>query len=324
MRAWSVARAGGPEMLVRADLPQPVPEAGEVVLEVAAAALNFSDLLMIGGRYQVRPPLPFVPGQEIAGRIAAVGAGSRRGVGERVASKVTWGGFAEYAVARDDMLIPLPAGLSLGDGATLPVVWPTAWLALFERARLVAGETVLVHAAAGGVGSAAVQLACAAGATVIAGVGDDSKRTLAHAAGAAQVVVTAEERWPDAVRALTGGRGPDVVFDPVGGAVAEPSLELLARDGRYLVVGFAGGGVPKFPGHRLLLKNASALGVYWSHEHDGEKIAHAVADILRRHALGQLRIVASRRYAFDALPAALADLAARRTTGKCVLMVGDE
>lgn len=324
MKAWRIEEPRGIAALELAELPLPQPGADEVVIEVHAAALNFSDLLMAAGRYQVRPPLPFVPGQEIAGRVAAAGPGSTRRVGDRVATKVEWGGFAQYARARDDMLIPLPDAMPFDAGATLPVVWPTAWIALFQRARIAPGETVLVHAAAGGVGLAAVQLAHATRARVIAGVGDEAKAELARAAGADAVVVTRGSEWAAHVAELTGRRGPDIVFDPVGGDLAEPSLKLLARNGRYLVVGFAGGAIPQLPAHRLLLRNASALGVYWSHDEDGPLVALAVDKVLELWRDGTVRIEASRSYAFAALPAALDDLAARRTTGKCVLAVKEE
>lgn len=324
MKAWIAEKTGGIEALARGESPTPAPGTGEVLVDVHACGLNFSDLLMAAGQYQVRPPLPFVPGQEIAGRIAAVAPGASRKVGERVAAKVLWGGFAQSAIAKEDMLIALPDAMSYAAGATLPVVWPTAWIALRDRARLAAGETVLVHAAAGGVGLAAVQLAKAAGATVIAGVGDEQKARFALEAGAAHTVVTRGADWPARVSELTGGRGPDVVFDPVGGAIAQASLKAIARNGRLLVVGFASGEIPRLAANRLLLKNASALGVYWSHEQDGPLVARSVAEIMRLWEAGKLRIEASRTYPFDMLRTALADLSARRTTGKCVLEIKEE
>jgi NADPH2:quinone reductase len=324
MRAWRATAATGPAGLALSDIPPPDPAPGEVLVEVHAAGLNFSDLLMTSGTYQVKPPLPFTAGQEIAGRIVRAGSESRWREGQRVAAKVTWGAFAETAPVRESMLIALPADLPYSGGATLPVVWPTSWIALFERARLRAGETLLVHAAAGGVGLAAVQLACAAGASVIAGVGDDAKAAQVLGAGAAQGVNTRDPAWTKQVMAATGGRGADVVFDPVGAELADASLKCLARNGRYLIVGFAGGRIPELRANRLLLKNASALGVYWSHEEDGELVARALADILARRASGQLRIEASTTYPFSGLREALADLAARRTTGKCVLKVREE
>jgi NADPH2:quinone reductase len=320
MRAWQNERAAGYEHLAIAELALPEPAAGEVLVEVQACGLNFSDLLMLSGTYQVKPPLPFIAGQEIAGRIVRVPAGSAWRTGQRVASKVLWGGFAEYACTRDEMLIALPEGMSYAAGATLPVVWPTAWIALFERARLRAGETVLVHAAAGGVGLAAVQLAREAGAVVIAGVGTEAKASVAREAGAAHTVDTRSPAWIDEVARLTQGKGADVIFDPVGADLAEPSLKSLARDGRYLIVGFAGGKIPALPAGRLLLKNASALGVYWSHDRDRELVARALDSVLTSWKAGKLKIEASTMYPFDKLREALADLAARRTIGKCVLV----
>ena len=324
MKAWRVERIGGIEALSLCEVATPLPGPGEVLVEVHACGLNFSDLLMAAGRYQVRPPLPFVPGQEISGRIAAIGPGSSGKIGDRVATKVLWGGFAAGALARESMLIAIPESMPFSAGATLPVVWPTAWIALFDRARLVAGETVLVHAAAGGVGLAAVQLAHAAGAKVIAGVGDRDKAGLAEAAGAAHVVLTRSEDWQSQVTALTDGRGVEVVFDSVGGEIADASLKVLARNGRFLIVGFASGQIPKLSANRLLLKNASALGVYWSHELDCPLVARSVSEVLALWSAGKVRIEASRAYAFDKLKVALADLEGRRTTGKCVLEVMEE
>jgi NADPH2:quinone reductase len=310
MRAWHAAHAGGYEQLELHELPKPAPAPHEVLVEVRACGINFSDLLMAAGAYQVKPPLPFVPGQEIAGRVASTG--------QRVAAKVLWGGFAEYAAARSDMLIALPDEMSYAAGATLPVVWPTAWIALFDRARLQRGETVLVHAAAGGVGLAAVQLAREAGGKVIAGVGDDAKAVVAREAGAAQVVNTRAAKWHEQVGA------PDVIFDPVGGELAEPSLKCLARNGRYLVVGFAGGRITELRANRLLLKNASALGVYWSHDRDGELIKRALDAVFASWRAGRVRIEPMARYPFEKLRDALGDLAARRTTGKSVLVLKEE
>lgn len=324
MKAWRVEATHGIEALAQAETLEPEPKPGFVVVDVHACGLNFSDLLMAAGQYQVRPPVPFVPGQEIAGRIVAVAPGSARKAGERVAAKVVWGGFAERAIAREDMLIPLPDAMPFSAGATLPVVWPTAWIALFDRARLVAGESVLVHAAAGGAGLAAVQLAKAVGAIVIAGVGDEAKAALALEAGASHAVVTRMADWTSRVAALTGGRGPDVVFDPVGGEIAEASLKVIARNGRFLVVGFAGGAIPRLAANLLLLKNASALGVYWSHEEDGPLVARSLEVILALWSSGKVRIEASRTYPFDMLRSGLADLAGRRTSGKCVLEVKKE
>ena len=324
MKAWRVDRPDGIEAIQACELESPALAPGEVLIDVHACGINFSDLLMVSGRYQIRPDPPFIPGQEIAGRIAAVGAGARHKVGERVATKVLWGGFATQVAAREDMLVRLPATMSYRAGATLPVIWPTAWIALFERARIAAGESVLVLAAAGGVGSAAVQLAAAAGCMVIAAVGAADKAATALAAGATHTVVTSQAEWPARVASLTAGRGPDVIFDPVGGAIAESGLKLIARNGRYLVVGFASGEIPRLAANRLLLKNASALGVYWSHELDGPLVARAMSTLFDLWAAGRIRVEAGRVYGFGELKIALADLAARRSIGKSVLEIAEE
>lgn len=324
MRAWQAANHGGPEALALVELECPKASAGGVVVEVGAAALNFSDLLMVRGAYQVAPPLPFVPGQEIAGVVAETAARSGFEVGERVATKVLWGGFAEYALAREDMLIRCPASIELTAAATLPVVWPTAWIALHECARLRRGETVLVHAAAGGVGLAAVQLARLAGARVIALIGDAEKAAACRDAGAETVVEYAEPGWTERVNALTAGRGVDVVLDSVGGEATDASLRCLARHGRLLVVGFSSGRIPELRANRLLLRAASAHGVYWSHDHDRPLVERAVAELLRLAVGGEIRLTAHRVFPFEALPRALADLAARKTVGKTVVGVRPE
>jgi NADPH2:quinone reductase len=321
MRAWRVMQHGGPERAALAELERPRPATREVLVEVRAAALNFADLLMIRGAYQVAPPLPFIPGQEVAGTIVETTPGSAFEPGDRVATKVLWGGFAEYARAREDMLIRLPEAVAFTDGATLPVVWPTAWIALHECARLAAGETVLVHAAAGGLGLATVQLARLAGARVIGLVGDRAKVAACRDAGAETVLEYADARWPDAVKTLTDGRGVDVALDSVGGVATESSVRCLARRGRLLVAGFSSGEVPEIRANRLLLRAASAHGVYWSHEHDGPLVARAVAEVLALAGRGEIRLAAGRTYPFEALPQALADLAARATVGKSVLHI---
>lgn len=319
MKAWRCAGAGGLQDLGLADVPPPAAGAGEIVVQVAAGALNFSDLLMLRGVYQVRPPLPFVPGQEIAGTVSADTARFRRG--DRVAGKVLWGGFAEQTVAREDMLIRLPQDVPFAEGASLPVIWPTAWIALHDRARIREGETVLVHAAAGGVGAAAVQLARTAGGRVFATVGGADKLALCRELGAEEVFDYRAGPWLEPLLARTGGRGVDIVFDPVGGEITDLSVKSLARNGRLLIVGFAGGAIPAIKANRLLLKNASALGVYWSHDTDAALVARALEDVLALRSAGRIRLLIGQRYRFADLPRALADLEARRTTGKSVIMM---
>ena len=317
MKAWRSAKAGGLDDLALVDLPVPIPGKDEVLVRLAAGALNFSDLLMVSGTYQVRPTPPFIPGQEIAG-VVAEDAGSFR-KGDRVASKVLWGGFAEFVAVRQDMAVRLPESLSFAEGACLPVTWPTAWIALHDRARLQAGETVLVHAGAGGVGAAAVQLARAAGARVLATAGGPDKVALCRELGAEAAFDYRAGPWLDPFLAHTGGRGADVVVDPVGGEVADLSMKALARNGRFLIVGFSSGAIPSIRANRLLLKNASALGVYWSHDVDGPLIERAIGEVLTLKADGRLRFLVGREYPFADLPLALRELAGRRSVGKSIL-----
>lgn len=319
MKAWQCGHGGGREDLSLVELAPARAGAGEAVIRVAAAALNFSDLLMLRGAYQVRPPLPFVPGQEIAGMVSADSALFR--AGDRVAGKVLWGGFAEQAVAREDMLVRLPRDVPFVEGASLPVIWPTAWIALHARAQLRAGETVLVHAAAGGVGAAAVQLARVAGARVFATAGGADKLALCRELGAEEAFDYRAGPWLEPLLACTGGRGVDVVFDPVGGEITELSVRALARNGRLLIVGFACGEIHAIKANRLLLRNASALGVYWSHDQDGALVARALEDVLALRDARKIRLLVGRRYPFGELARALADLEGRSTTGKSVLMV---
>jgi NADPH2:quinone reductase len=320
MAAWSIGKPDGIGTLVRTRVRVPVPGAGECLLRVRAAALNFSDVLMAQGRYQIKPPPPFIPGQEIAGEVAATGQGSRLQLGDRIATKVVWGGFAQYAVVRDTMAIVVPDSLDFPAAATLPVVWPTAWIALHERALLKRGQTVLVHAAAGGVGLAALQLAHAAGARAIALVGSRAKFDACREAGADDVLST-DDPWVDLVR---GYGGADVVVDTVGGEATLDSLRCINRGARLLLVGFSSGTIPQIPANRLLMKNASALGVYWSHDWSLDLVERATADLLDLNDRGAIRLKASRTYSFDQLPQALNDLLERRTVGKSVLLVSHD
>ena len=304
-----------------ADLPSPEAAAGRSLVRVEAAALNFSDLLMIRGQYQVRPDLPFTPGQEVAGTVVEPAPGSGFKAGDRTASKVFWGGFAELVAVPDEMMIPIPDGMDAAEAAALPVVYTTAWIALHHRAALQQGETVLVHSAAGGVGHAAVQIAAAAGARVLATAGGPEKLALARAAGAADAFDYRTDDWLEAVKRETGGDGADVILDPVGGEVATHSLRCIAWGGRLLIIGFASGDIPELSAARLLIKNAAALGVYWSHERDLPLVRRATDAILTLYADGKIKPLVGARYRFEDAPQALADLDHRKTTGKVILEI---
>jgi NADPH2:quinone reductase len=322
MKAWIVEDTAAEPPLRWGEAPAPAPQPGKSLVRVEAAALNFSDLLMLRGKYQVRPPLPFTPGQEIAGTVIATAPGSRLGAGQRIASKVVWGGFAEQVLVEDAMAIAVPDAMPLAEAAALPVVYPTAHIGLVNFGRLARGETVLVHAAAGGVGLAAVEIAAARGARVLATVGDASKAAPAREHGAAEVLDYADPGWVERVKALTGGKGADVIFDSVGGAVTEQSLRCLAHGGRLLIVGFSSGTIPAIPANRLLLRAAAAIGVYWSHERDGALVEAALREIFALHAAGKVRPSVDTRFALAELPQALAALQSRQSVGKIVLRVG--
>jgi NADPH2:quinone reductase len=323
MRCWQSGEPGLDGLaLVAAPRPQPGPD--QALIRVEAAALNFSDLLMLEDRYQVRPPRPFVPGQEVAGTVAEVGERSGLAPGDRIASKVTWGGLAEYALVRGDMAIRIPAGMPMAAAATLPVVYTTAMVALTERTVVRPGETVLVLAAAGGVGLASVEIARHLGARVIAAAGGVDKCAAARAHGADEAVDYRREAWGEVVKKLTGGRGVDVVVDPVGGPLSSMALRLLARDGRLLIVGFSSGDIPQIPANRLLLRRLSAIGVYWSHDDDGPLLARMTKELTRLFAAGAIKPRIAASHAFEELPAALAALSGRETVGKVVLTLATE
>ncbi|ANX05382.1 NADPH:quinone oxidoreductase family protein [Immundisolibacter cernigliae] len=325
MNAWLVRDWCTPEQMQWTDLPLPEPGPGQVRIKIAAAALNFLDTLMIGGRYQERPPLPFAPGVELSGTVDAVGTDAALTVGDRVCGLVGHGAFAEYACVDAGDLYRVPDAVDLVDAAALPVVYGTAHHALLERGRLQAGETLLVLAAAGGVGLATVQLGRALGLRVLAAAGGPDKCALCLEHGAEQAVDYREPTWAEQVKAATDGRGVDAVLDPVGGDYTGQALRLLAFGGRLLIVGFAAGAIPEIPANRLLLKDLSALGVIWGAWRRRNRPAAAVQmatlfELWRQGAIAPL--VSERRPLRDA-PQAIADLGARRTTGKVLLIPED-
>jgi NADPH2:quinone reductase len=323
MRAWT-SPVPGLDRLERVEVARPAFQDHEALVRVETAALNFSDLLMIDDRYQVRPPRPFIPGQEVCGTIVAAGAGSGLTAGQRVASKVLWGGFADLVAVRGDMAIPVPDGMTSEAACALPVVYTTALVALTECTVVKQCETVLVLAAAGGVGLAAVQIARQLGARVIAAAGGDDKGRLARDHGAEAAIDYRRDDWGDELKRLTGGRGVDVIVDPVGGAATREALRAIAWEGRLLIVGFSAGDITQIPANRLLLRRASAIGVYWDHDRDGamlRRVTDRLAGLLRDRAVTP-HIGAS--FAVDDLPAALQALADRRTTGKVTIRMTNE
>ena len=326
MRAY-ICNAFGPlDTHGPGDLPEPRPADDEVIIDVAAAGVNYYDTLIVQGRYQIRPALPFSPGGEFAGTIAALGAkveGFRPG--QRVLAFNSFGGYAEKARARASQVFPLPDAVSFDQAAAALVAYATAWFALYDRGRLKAGETVLVLGAAGGVGLAAVQIARAADCTVIAAASTADKLALCRQAGAAVGINYRETDLKDAVKAATAGRGADVVIDVVGGAFTEAAVRATAWRGRVLVIGFAAGDIPRVPANLLLLKGCELSGVFWDEflRREPEACHAQVAAILAGIADGTLAPPVHGRYAIEQAGDALKVLAERRVTGKLLITPGD-
>jgi NADPH:quinone reductase len=325
MHAWLCETLDGVDALQWRELPTPEPGPGEVRIAIRAASLNFPDLLIVEGKYQMKPPLPFVPGSEFAGTVDAVGSEVRHlRAGMPVAAIGGTGGFGTHACVPADRAIPLPPGFDIEDGAAFAFTYGTSHHALIDRGALKAGETVLVLGAAGGVGSAAVQIAKAAGATVIAATSSDEKCALCRELGADAAINYSRENLRDAIKAATGGRGPDVVYDPVGGDLAEPAFRSIAWRGRYLVVGFAGGGIPALPWNLALLKGAAVVGVFWGDFVRREPAASAAAlqQLAKWYAEGRVKPVIDQRLPMAEVRAAYARMASRQVRGKLLLVNG--
>jgi len=293
------------------------------VVEIKAAAVNFPDVLIIQNKYQHKPALPFTPGSEFAGVVHAVGAGvSSLSPGERVAAYVGNGAFAQYIALPASGCIKLPNNLDFDTAAAFTLTYGTSYHALVDRAGLQAGETVLVLGAAGGVGLAAIEIAKALGATVIAAASSDEKLAVCRAHGADHLLNYSRDDLRERVKAYTGARGPDVVYDPVGGSFTEPAFRSIGWRGRYLIVGFANGEIPKLPLNLPLLKGASVIGVFWGDfvKREPERNAQAIEVLLQWIAAGKLKPHVSRRYALADTAQALDEMAQRRVTGKVLIV----
>jgi len=323
MKAWLCETLDGIGAMRMHDLPTSEPAAGQVRIAIRAASLNFPDLLIVEGKYQMKPPLPFVPGSEFAGTIDAVGADVKHlRPGMAVAAIAGTGGFATHACVDAERVLPLPPGFALEDGAAFAFTYGTSHHALMDRAALQPGETVLVLGAAGGVGTSAVQIAKAAGAKVIAAASSDEKCALCTRIGADATLNYTTQDVRETLKALTGGKGPDVVYDPVGGALAEPVFRSIAWRGRYLVVGFAGGGIPALPWNLALLKGASVVGVFWGDfiKREPEASAAALGQLAQWYAQGKVRPVIDALLPMSELPAAYARMGSRQVQGKLLLV----
>ena len=264
MKAWLCENPVGVQALKWTELPTPTPGADEVLIRIQAASLNFPDLLIVQNKYQMKPALPFVPGSEYAGVIEAIGSGVKHlKVGQTVACLSGTGGFATHTLAPAKLCLPLTPSFNAVDAAAFIMIYATSYHALVDRAELQAGETVLILGAAGGVGSSAIQIAKAMGAKVIAAASTDEKCALCRQLGADEVINYTNGDFREQIKALTQGKGPDVIYDPVGGEFSEPAFRSIAWRGRYLVVGFAAGPIPALPWNLALLKGASIVGVFW-------------------------------------------------------------
>jgi NADPH:quinone reductase len=321
MQAWLCENPIGVEALRWTELPTPEPGPGQVRIAVHAASLNFPDLLTVQAKYQVKPPLPFVPGSEFAGVVEAVGDGVKHlKPGQPVASLGVTGGFATHACVDARQALPLPPGFDLGDAAAFAFTYGTSHHALIDRAQLKAGETVLVLGAAGGVGSAAVQIAKAAGARVIAAASSADKLEFCRRLGADAFIDTSRENLRDALKAA--GTAPDVVYDPVGGELAEPAFRSIGWRGRYLVVGFAAGPIPALPWNLALLKGASIVGVFWGDfvRREPQAFQQGMAELIGWYAKGLVKPSIDARLPMAQLPEAYARMASRRVMGKLLLV----
>jgi NADPH2:quinone reductase len=323
VHAWLCENPVGVDALTWKELPTPAPKAGEVLIEIQAASLNFPDLLIVQNKYQMKPELPFVPGSEYAGVIRAVGEGvTHLKIGQSVACLSGTGGFGTHTIAPAKLCMPLPEGFPAVDAAAFIMIYATSHHALIDRGQLKAGETVLVLGAAGGVGTSAIQIAKAAGARVIAAASTDEKCALCQSIGADATINYSRENLRDAIKALTDGKGPDVIYDPVGGDFAEPAFRSIAWRGRYLVVGFASGPIPALPFNLALLKGASIVGVFWGDFARREPKANAamMTELAQWYGQGKIKPVIDSTMPMKDLKAAYAHMGSRNVKGKLVMV----
>ena len=327
MHAWLCENPTGIDALQWKEMPTPQPGKGEVLIEIKAASLNFPDLLIVQNKYQMKPALPFVPGSEYAGVVQAVGYGvTHLKVGQSVACLSGTGGFATHTLAPAALCMPLPAGFPHVEAAAFIMIYATSHHALIDRGQLKAGETVLVLGAAGGVGTAAIQIAKLMGAKVIAAASTDEKCELCKSIGADLTINYSQHGLPnsfrDAIKAATDGKGPDVIYDPVGGDFAEPAFRSIAWRGRYLVVGFASGPIPSLPLNLALLKGASIVGVFWGDFARREREANAamMGQLAQWYAQAKIKPVIDRTMPMADLKAAYAHMGSRGVKGKLVMV----
>ena len=324
MKSWQVHAFCEPEQMTLDEVPIPDPGPNEVRIRNHAAALNFFDILQIQGKYQVRPPFPFTPGAEVAGIVDAAGADVKHvSVGDAVAAMTHNGAFAEYSLATAHRTFHLIAGMDFPESAAMPVVYHTSYFALHRRGGLAHREWLLVHAGASGVGMAAIQIGKAYGAQVIATAGTQAKLDFCSSQGADHSLLYTDPGWVERVKEITGGRGVDVIYDPVGGDVFDLSTRCIAPEGRILVIGFASGRIPSVPANRILLKDISVVGVHWGQyvEHHPEFLIHSQEVLTAMVLGGQIQPAVGKTFRFDEVPAGLRELAQRQILGKAVVVL---
>lgn len=326
MRAVLCKAYGPPDSLVVEDIAAPIAGPGEVVVAVKAAAVNFPDVLIIENKYQLKPPLPFSPGSEFSGVVKEVGDGVTNVTpGDRVFAITGYGAFAEEVKTTATRVLKMPAGMDFPTAAAFGLTYATSDHALRDRGELKAGETLLVLGAAGGVGLAAIEVGKALGARVIAAASTDDKLAVCRDHGADDTINYTSEDLRERLKALTSGRGPDVIYDPVGGSFTELALRSLAWRGRLLVIGFAAGDIPKIPLNLALLKGCSIVGVYWGEfaRREPEKFAQSIAQLGRWYTAGAIKPHVSKTFPLDRAADALTMMANRQVKGKAVLVTSD-
>jgi NADPH2:quinone reductase len=326
VKAWVVRELGGPEVLRFEDVEVGEPADGSVRIAVRAAAINFPDALMVAGTYQSKPALPFVPGVEVSGEVISAPESSGFKAGDRVTALLdsgglTRGGYSQVADAAAAAVSPMPAGMSFEEAAGFTLTYQTGWFGLHRRANLKPHETLLVHAGAGGVGTAAIQLGKAAGATVIATAGSDEKLEVCKRMGADHAINYKTHDFAEEVKKLTGGRGADVIFDPIGGDVYDRSTKCIAFEGRIVIVGFTSGRIPQAATNHVLVKNYSVVGLHWGlyNTRAHELIAPASRALFDLYEAGEIKPFISQRLPLAEAPAGLASVAGGKSTGKVVL-----
>lgn len=322
MRAVRIEEFGGLEVVKLADMPTPRPGPDEVRIAVHAASVNFADTLMVSGKYQATPPTPFTPGMEVAGEVVECGENIKWfKPGDKAIAVLDHGGFAEEVLAHHSRIMHLPPGMTWEQGAGVPIVYGTSHLALTHRTKLKASDTLLVHGAAGGAGLTAVEVGKALGATVIGTASTPEKRKVVADYGADHVLDSTTEDIPARVRELTGGKGANIIYDPVGGDTFNASLRCAAFECKIIVVGFAGGKIQRIPANILLVKNIDVIGYYWGAyaTHGLQLLRESFADLAKMYAAGKLRPLVGATYPLEEAAEALAHLADRRAIGKTII-----